>query len=50
VLGLLPIDNALARQVREIEISGQVSDVLAIEISMTGGDRSVMQVQPLSAR
>lgn len=47
VLGLVPSDNALARQVREIEIAGQGPDVLAIELTMTGGDRSIMHVQPL---
>lgn len=47
VLVLVPSDNALARQVREIEIAGQGADVLAIELVMTGGDRSIMHVQPL---
>ena len=49
VLGLVPTEGGLARQVREIEISGQGPDVLAIELSLAGGDRSVMHVQPLTA-
>jgi hypothetical protein len=49
VLGLVPSDDALARQVREIEIAGRGPDVLAIELWMNGGDRSIMHVEPLAA-
>ena len=46
-LVLTPTDANLARQVREMEVAGQGPDVLAIELSMVGGDRSVMHVEPL---
>lgn len=46
-LSLKPLNEQLARQVREMEVAGQGPDVLAIELSMVGGDRSVMHVEPL---
>ncbi|MDO9073189.1 MAG: LolA-related protein [Rubrivivax sp.] len=47
VLSLKPIDAALARSVRQIEIAGTRSDVRSVELQLTGGDRSLMLVTPL---
>jgi hypothetical protein len=46
---LTPLDSRLASQVRTLEIAGQGPDVRSIELLMVGGDRSVMQVEPLTA-
>lgn len=47
VLRLLPIDERLARQVQQIELVGQASDLRSIELRLTGGDRSLMLLEPL---
>ena len=47
VLRLLPVDERLARQVQQIEIVGQAADLRSIELRMTGGDRSLMLLEPL---
>lgn len=48
ILTLAPIDDRLARQVRQLEIAGQGPDVRSIEMRLTGGDRSLMLVEPLT--
>jgi hypothetical protein len=47
VLRLLPLDERLARQVRQIELVGQAADLRSIELQLTGGDRSLMLMEPL---
>ena len=47
VLRLLPLDERLARQVRQIELVGQAADLRSIELQLNGGDRSLMLVEPL---
>jgi outer membrane lipoprotein-sorting protein len=46
-LTLVPRDARLATQVRELQISGQNSDVRSVALWLAGGDRSVMLVEPL---
>jgi len=46
-LTLVPRDARLATQVRELKISGLVSDVRSVELWLAGGDRSLMLVDPL---
>ena len=48
-LTLVPRDQRLATQVREIKITGVVSDLRVVELWLTGGDRSVMTIEPLAA-
>ena len=45
-LTLLPKDSRLAAQVREIKIVGQVSALRSIELWLSGGDRSLMSIEP----
>ncbi len=49
-LALVPIDARLAAQVTRIEIVGQRTDVRSIDLRLAGGDRSLMQVEPLAGR
>ena len=46
-LTLVPRDARLATQVRELKISGLVSDVRSVELWLAGGDRSLMLIDPL---
>ncbi len=46
---LVPRDARLANQVKELQIVGQSSDVRSIALSLAGGDRSLMAVDPLQA-
>jgi hypothetical protein len=46
---LLPLEARLAHQVREIRLDGQRADLRGVTIEMHDGDRSVMQIEPLSA-
>lgn len=46
---LLPLEARLAHQVREIRLEGQRADLRGVTIEMHDGDRSVMQIEPLSA-
>jgi hypothetical protein len=39
---LVPLDERLARQVRQIELVGQAADVRSIALQLAGGDRSLM--------
>jgi outer membrane lipoprotein-sorting protein len=47
VLRLQPLDERLARQVRSIELVGQAADLRSIELRLTGGDRSLMLLEPV---
>lgn len=49
-LALVPIDARLAAQVARIDIVGQRTDVRSIDLRLAGGDRSLMQVEPLAGR
>lgn len=49
-LALLPIDARLAAQVTRIDIVGQRTDVRSIDLRLAGGDRSLMQVEPIAGR
>jgi hypothetical protein len=48
-LTLTPSDDALERQVRELQIAGQGSSVRSIELQLVGGDRSLMLIDPPGA-
>lgn len=47
---LEPLDTRLAHQVREIRLDGQRGELRGVTVEMRDGDRSVMQVEPLTAR
>ena len=47
VLALTPREAQLARSLLGIEVAGSGPDVRSIEMSMAGGDRSLMLVEPL---
>lgn len=47
---LEPLDTRLAHQVREIRLDGQRGDLRGVTVEMRDGDRSVMQVEPLTAK
>jgi hypothetical protein len=49
-LALVPVDAGLAQQVARIEIVGQRTDVRSIDLRLAGGDRSLMQVEPVAGR
>jgi hypothetical protein len=49
-LVLEPTDSRLASIVRSIDIGGMQADVRSIELLMSGGDRSVMLIEPLRTR
>lgn len=52
-LTLVPRDARLATQVREIKITGLLSDMRSVELWLAGGDRSVMAIdalQPLAGK
>ena len=46
---LTPLDSRLAGQVSQLEIGGVQADVRSIELTLSGGDRSLMRVEPLTA-
>ena len=46
-LTLIPRDQRLATQVRELKITGTSSDLRVVELWLAGGDRSVMSIEPL---
>ena len=48
-LTLVPRDDRLATQVREIKIAGLTSEVRSVELWLAGGDRSLMLIEPLMA-
>jgi outer membrane lipoprotein-sorting protein len=45
-LTLVPRDARLTAQVRELQIAGQNADVRSVGLWLSGGDRSLMSVQP----
>lgn len=45
-LTLVPRDQRLATQVRELKITGAQSDLRVVELWLAGGDRSVMSIEP----
>ncbi|MEJ7686516.1 MAG: LolA-related protein [Variovorax sp.] len=45
-LGLVPVDERLAAQLRSVGISGRGGEVLGVEMEFIGGDRSVMTITP----
>ncbi len=47
-LTLVPRERRLATQVREIKITGVLSDLRVVELWLAGGDRSVMAIEPLT--
>lgn len=49
-LALVPIESRLANQVSRIEIVGQRSDVRSIDLRLSGGDRSLMLVEPIAGK
>lgn len=48
VLLLKPLDARLARQVDQIEVVGQAADVRSIALQLSGGDRSLMLLEPVT--
>jgi outer membrane lipoprotein-sorting protein len=44
---LVPRDDRLAAQVRELQIVGQRGELRTLELSLAGGDRSLMIIEPL---
>ena len=44
---LVPLDERLATQVRELKITGMHGDLRVVELWLAGGDRSVMVIEPL---
>ena len=44
---LVPRDERLATQVRELKITGMSGDLRVVELWLAGGDRSVMVIEPL---
>ena len=48
-LTLVPRDQRLATQVRELKITGTRSDMRVVELWLAGGDRSVMSIDSLQA-
>lgn len=46
---LVPRDERLAAQVRELQVVGQRGDLRTLELSLAGGDRSLMVLEPSSA-
>lgn len=48
-LALTPIEPQLATAVRAVTIGGQGGDVRSVELLLAGGDRSVMQIDPVPA-
>jgi len=48
-LELQPTDSRLAAQIRELAIAGRGGEVLRVEMSFVGGDRSAMDITPKPA-
>ena len=46
-LTLVPRDERLAAQVHELQIVGQRGELRTLELSLAGGDRSLMIIEPL---
>lgn len=48
VLRLQPLDERLARLVRQVELVGQAAELRSIELQLMSGDRSLMLLEPLT--
>jgi hypothetical protein len=48
-LALTPRDGALARQVVTVRLGGRQRDLRSVEIQLSGGDHSVMTIEPVVA-
>ena len=48
-LQLTPLDARLRAQVQQLEIAGSGADVRSVELRMSGGDRSLMLLEPFAA-
>lgn len=48
-LSLTPRDARLRAQVNQLEIAGSGADVRSVEVRMSGGDRSLMLLEPFGA-
>jgi outer membrane lipoprotein-sorting protein len=48
VLDLTPIEVSLYNQVRIVRITGRRADVLSVEVQLADGDRSVMEITPMT--
>ena len=49
-LTLVPVESRLANAVRSIEVGGVQADVRSVEVLLSGGDRSMMLIEPLRPR
>ena len=47
VLTLTPIGQRLGTQVKVLELAGTGADLRHIEVTLSGGDRSVMTIEPV---
>ncbi len=47
ILTLTPRESRLSAQVRELKIAGVGGDLRSVELSLAGGDRSLMSITPL---
>lgn len=47
-LTLVPLDSALATQVRQLQIVGTASDLRSVEMQMAGQQRSLMTIEPVA--
>lgn len=45
-LSLTPLDQRLGSQVRQLDIEGQGPELRSLELLLSGGDRSVMTIEP----
>ena len=48
-LTLLPLDERLGGTVRELRLEGQQADLLRVEVQLSDGDRSVMNIEPVAS-
>ena len=46
-LKLTPLAAGLGTQLREVSISGRRHEVYQVEMDLSGGDRSVMTIEPM---
>lgn len=47
-LTLTPLERGLATQVRSLQIVGTAGELRTVELQMSGGDRSLMTIEPLA--
>jgi outer membrane lipoprotein-sorting protein len=48
-LTLVPLDRRLGGQVQQLDIAGRGADLTMLELSLAGGDRSVMHIETVDA-